>query len=759
MLGRDLTVERGTPSFSSGNDDVQGELQGQATRCVRRFAPNGCTKMKRTDNNHITACKISDANPNEMVVSWSGDWIYSFDLVRSPGAGEQDGKTGDQLTARAKAKAKESRDRKRKRGKASSKSPGISRGGSKPRQTLGDTGGDGELALRKRSRRIASAVVNLRKEFFALATSRSARDASTTTPGPTEHTSSFSGALGYAATYMQSVDDIMRTWRYPVNPGEEEVIFQQTLRRNRESTRQFLQAAGTIARILGGQMRTGGQGESPAMEYFRQILPAPNEGAHLAATVVFNYDFARAIAAWLDGGRDGLVHCFTQTPDRRRTSQRFPIPEAAGRGAIDEHLIPYLLRLASGRSIPNVDASPFERDEYQVAFETETAAVIAFGNAVKIPFEETAFEEASSSTSTQQRGAALRFWGLKVARGLLMNAAEGVNFGFVDRAFGGLGTNSEEESRGWNIEMGDTALENPTVSEPAESGRSVGPSVTGEEANSDEEMILLDDIHNEIADRLDFGSDDGAGDEGEDEESDDDDDGDITAEERHFMWASALDRSKMRERVESGVPCSSHTRRYSGHCNIRTVKDVNFFGLNDEYVVSGSDSGHVFIWDKKTSELINILEGDGEVVNVVQGHPYEPMLAVSGIDHTIKIFSPDQRAQADARKGIGITPQPSSGNSSLGHGGRAHPSARSDRPIDPLRNATLAGDDDEEGAEAVAPDGLQSRKQMHRSYEIISQNDVERQGGMRDAYITVRSPLLGVERVGIDFFEWLGMFD
>lgn len=49
------------------------------------------------------------------------------------------------------------------------------------------------------------------------------------------------------------------------------------------------------------------------------------------------------------------------------------------------------------------------------------------------------------------------------------------------------------------------------------------------------------------------------------------------------------------------------------------MKDANYFGLQDEYVVSGSDSGHVFIWDKKTTELVNILKGDKEVVNVVQG--------------------------------------------------------------------------------------------------------------------------------------------
>ena len=37
-------------------------------------------------------------------------------------------------------------------------------------------------------------------------------------------------------------------------------------------------------------------------------------------------------------------------------------------------------------------------------------------------------------------------------------------------------------------------------------------------------------------------------------------------------------------------------------------------------------------------EIVNILEGDGETVNVVQGHPYEPMIACSGIDSTVKIF-------------------------------------------------------------------------------------------------------------------------
>jgi hypothetical protein len=105
-----------------------------------------------------------------------------------------------------------------------------------------------------------------------------------------------------------------------------------------------------------------------------------------------------------------------------------------------------------------------------------------------------------------------------------------------------------------------------------------------------------------------FGTADSSDDGGEDGDSD---------TEQPFLGYSG--RKSNRGDVELDVPCSAHSRVYRGHCNIKTVKDVNFFGLNDEYVVSGSDAGHVFIWDRKTTKLVNILEGDSEVVNVVQG--------------------------------------------------------------------------------------------------------------------------------------------
>ncbi|KAJ1724306.1 hypothetical protein LPJ53_001389, partial [Coemansia erecta] len=68
-----------------------------------------------------------------------------------------------------------------------------------------------------------------------------------------------------------------------------------------------------------------------------------------------------------------------------------------------------------------------------------------------------------------------------------------------------------------------------------------------------------------------------------------------------------------------------------------TIKDVNF--VFDRYVASGSDDGRVFIWDRDSMDIVQILRGDSEIVNNIEGHPSLPVMAVSGIDSEIYLFS------------------------------------------------------------------------------------------------------------------------
>lgn len=79
--------------------------------------------------------------------------------------------------------------------------------------------------------------------------------------------------------------------------------------------------------------------------------------------------------------------------------------------------------------------------------------------------------------------------------------------------------------------------------------------------------------------------------------------------------------------------------KYTGHRNARTmIKEAAFWG--DDYVMSGSDCGHIFVWNRHTGELVMVMQGDQHVVNCLQPHPTLPLLATSGIDYDVKLWAP-----------------------------------------------------------------------------------------------------------------------
>ena len=83
------------------------------------------------------------------------------------------------------------------------------------------------------------------------------------------------------------------------------------------------------------------------------------------------------------------------------------------------------------------------------------------------------------------------------------------------------------------------------------------------------------------------------------------------------------------------------TRRFTGHCNAHTdIKEANFLGAHGNYIAAGSDDGNIFIWEKETSNLVLILNGDDSIVNCIQWHPHQALLATSGIENVVRLWEP-----------------------------------------------------------------------------------------------------------------------
>ena len=85
--------------------------------------------------------------------------------------------------------------------------------------------------------------------------------------------------------------------------------------------------------------------------------------------------------------------------------------------------------------------------------------------------------------------------------------------------------------------------------------------------------------------------------------------------------------------------------KFVGHRNKRTTcKQAIFYGENDEFIISGSECGHIFVWRNKSSveNSVNPIAaylGDNRVVNSLDSDGY--LLASSGIERTVKLWRPN----------------------------------------------------------------------------------------------------------------------
>ena len=75
---------------------------------------------------------------------------------------------------------------------------------------------------------------------------------------------------------------------------------------------------------------------------------------------------------------------------------------------------------------------------------------------------------------------------------------------------------------------------------------------------------------------------------------------------------------------------------------IKSDIDILFINIfsNGQYIVAGSDDGSFYIWERATTNIVRVLRGDDSIVNCLQPNPTQCLLATSGIDPVVRLWSP-----------------------------------------------------------------------------------------------------------------------
>ncbi|XP_045499003.1 WD and tetratricopeptide repeats protein 1 isoform X2 [Colias croceus] len=106
------------------------------------------------------------------------------------------------------------------------------------------------------------------------------------------------------------------------------------------------------------------------------------------------------------------------------------------------------------------------------------------------------------------------------------------------------------------------------------------------------------------------------------------------ASEEEGQTGSALERQ-----LRSSALDYSH--RFLGHCNTTTdIKEANFLGPDANFLAAGSDDGSMFVWSRRSGNIVRCLRADESILNCVQLHPSMFLLATSGIEAVVRLWSP-----------------------------------------------------------------------------------------------------------------------
>ena len=92
--------------------------------------------------------------------------------------------------------------------------------------------------------------------------------------------------------------------------------------------------------------------------------------------------------------------------------------------------------------------------------------------------------------------------------------------------------------------------------------------------------------------------------------------------------------SKSGDRTPTAEACT-----YGGHLNRFTfLKNAKYAGPHDEYICTGSDSGHAWMFERATGTCVSLLSADSSTCNGVIPHPTLPLFITYGIDSSARIW-------------------------------------------------------------------------------------------------------------------------